>query len=75
MRCQIVCPLNKPFIEWIEDTGEFTEEETEIILQNNSIEKFSPSTIEKIKLLGLEDCADVLARNLRVLIGNSNYKL
>ncbi len=71
IRCQIVCTYNKPFIDWVEDAEEFTEEETEIILQDKPIEKLPSSIMDKIKLLGLEDYAGMLARNLKVLLKKS----
>lgn len=68
MKCQIVCPYNEPFIDWIEDSEEFSEEETKIILQDMPVEKFPASIIKKINLLSLEDYAGVLARNLKALL-------
>jgi epoxyqueuosine reductase len=68
MKCQIVCPYNKTFIGRIEDAGEFTAEETEILLQNPPVEKLPSSIIGKINLLDLEDYTGVMSRNLKVLL-------
>ncbi|MFA5015394.1 MAG: 4Fe-4S double cluster binding domain-containing protein [Actinomycetota bacterium] len=68
MRCQFVCPYNKSFIGRIEDAGEFTTEETEILLQNPPAEKLPSSIIGKINLLNLEDYTGVMSRNLKVLL-------
>lgn len=68
MKCQIVCPYNEPFINWIEDTGEFTAEETEILLQNLPAEKLPSSIIEKLNFLDLQGYVGVIPRNLMALL-------
>lgn len=68
MKCQIVCPYNEPFINWIEDSGEFTAEETEILLQNLPAEKLPSSIIEKLNFLDLQGYVGVIPRNLMALL-------
>ena len=68
MKCQIVCPYNKPFIDYIEDAGEFTAEETEILIQDLPVENIPSSIIEKINLLDLQDYISVIPRNLMALL-------
>ncbi|MBE3114365.1 MAG: 4Fe-4S binding protein, partial [Actinobacteria bacterium] len=63
MKCQIICPYNEPFINWIEDAGEFTAEETEILLQNLPAEKLPSSIIEKLNFLDLQGYVGVIPRN------------
>ncbi len=68
MKCQIVCPHNKPFVDWIEDVEEFTAEETEILLQDLPAEKLPSAITDKINLLSLEDYTSVIPRNLKMLL-------
>ena len=68
MKCQIACPYNKPFIDYIEDAGEFTAEETEILLQNLLAEKLPSSIIEKLNFLDLQGYVGVIPRNLTALL-------
>jgi epoxyqueuosine reductase len=70
MKCQIICPRNKPFIDYIEDVGEFNAEETEILLRSLPDEKLPASINEKIELLDLQDYISVIPRNLRALLKN-----
>jgi epoxyqueuosine reductase len=72
MKCQLVCPYNKPFIDYIEDIGGFTAEETEILLQGLPLEKLPPSIIEKIDLMDLQNYISVIPRNLKVLLKKEN---
>ncbi len=67
MRCQIVCPYNQPLIDWVEDVGEFTIEETENLLKGLSADKLPSSIVEKLKLLGLQGYINVISRNLKSL--------
>lgn len=68
MICQDVCPVNKDYTNWIVPGGEFSEEETLLILKGTSINKFPYETIKKLKKLYLLDSYSLLQRNLRVLI-------
>ncbi len=68
MICQDVCPANKNCTKWIVPGGEFSEEETEMILKGISKDKLPLETIEKLKKLSLLDDCDLLSRNLGVLI-------
>ncbi|OGD35882.1 hypothetical protein A2V94_07665 [Candidatus Atribacteria bacterium RBG_16_35_8] len=72
MKCQIICPYNKPFINYIEDIGEFTAEETEILLRSLPDEKLTPSIKDKIELLDLQNFISVIPRNLKVLLKKEN---
>jgi epoxyqueuosine reductase len=68
IKCQIVCPYNKPFIDYFEDAEEFTREETEILLQDLPPEKIIPSVIQKLNSMDLQNYIGVLPRNLKVLL-------
>jgi len=66
MRCQSVCPVNKPYLQNIAEGSYFSEEETGLILSKTPPEKLAPETRQK---LGLSDgLFPLLASNLRGLI-------
>ncbi len=68
IRCQAVCPENKKVLHWIEETAEFNEAETKLLLKGAPLEQVPASTLEKLKLLSLTDYFDMLPRNLSVLL-------
>jgi len=68
MKCQIICPYNKPFINYIEDAEEFTAEETEILLKSLPVERMLPSIVQKLEFLDLQDYISVMSRNLNVIL-------
>ena len=71
MRCQRVCPQNKEVRQWIEEEEEeFSEEETNLLLEDVSRDKLSPATLRKIERLSLVDYFDSLARNLGIFLKN-----
>ncbi|UCC11634.1 MAG: 4Fe-4S binding protein [candidate division WOR-3 bacterium] len=68
MLCQKVCPVNKPVVDWIEDTCEFSEKETTQIIDQVSTERFSAGTLEKLKNKHFEVSISTLGRNLKALM-------
>ena len=68
MICQDVCPVNKDYTNWIVPGGEFSEEETMMILKGVSKDKLPLETIEKLKKIYMLDSYNLLQRNLGVLI-------
>ena len=66
MRCQFVCPTNKPHLHKIEEGPSFSEEETGLILNKIPLENLSPETRRKLKIS--EGIHPLLARNLSALI-------
>jgi hypothetical protein len=72
MKCQAVCPRNKPFMNWFEDRANFSSEETDTILSQAPIEKLSETTLHKLEKSELTgENYDTLGRNLNALITNS----
>jgi epoxyqueuosine reductase len=68
MACQDVCPVNRDFKDWIEEGGDFSEEETRVILEGVAKDRLPPQTYEKLKRLWMLHDYELLQRNLRVLI-------
>lgn len=68
MRCQLVCPVDKPYIDKIVAGPDFSEEETTLILNNVPVEKLTPETRRKLENTFSENMYPLLPRNLNVLI-------
>jgi epoxyqueuosine reductase len=70
MRCQDVCPVNKPYIRRIKNGPVFSEKETNLILEKTPFKDLPPETQKKLTDIGYEETwlYGLLARNLRVLI-------
>ena len=66
MRCQFVCPVNKPYLNKIVVGPSFSEEETGLILNKIPLENLSPETRRKLKIS--DGVYPLLARNLSALI-------
>lgn len=66
--CQINCPQNKKFLNNIVELENFTEEETNDILEKKAFDKLPSSLGSKLEHLNLKIYYHVLARNLRVLL-------
>lgn len=68
MKCQLVCPVNKQFIEWVEEGEAFDEAETELILSGASLDRMPAETAHKLRRGYMADYLYVLPRNLRALL-------
>jgi len=71
--CQKVCPENKRITHTSTEGCEFTEEETQMLLENRDIDKLPEETREKVKKYKLKDnynIYDLIPRNLPVLLNN-----
>lgn len=68
MKCQLVCPVNKRFVKWVEEGEDFTESETRLILNGVPLERIPPETVHKLNRCYMLDYLDVLPRNLRALM-------
>jgi epoxyqueuosine reductase len=68
IRCQAACPKNKPYLTQVEDTVEFTESETKVMLKGTPCEKMPEETVKKMQRLSLTDYYKELPRNLTVLL-------
>ena len=68
IRCQAACPENKPFLDNVGETAEFTEEETMLLLAGTTPYELPKDTVAKMKALSLMDYSSELPRNLGVLL-------
>jgi epoxyqueuosine reductase len=68
MRCQLICPVNKPLINWVEDGEDFGETETRLILNSVPPDRLPPETAHKLDRSYMVEYLDVLPRNLRALL-------
>jgi epoxyqueuosine reductase len=68
MKCQLVCPVNKRLIKWVEGGESFDESETELILSGVPLDRIPPETAHKLNRGYMVDYLDVLPRNLRALL-------
>lgn len=68
MKCQLVCPVNKRFIKWVEEGEDFNEAETQLILNGVPLDRIPPETAHKLNRCYMLEYLDVLPRNLRALL-------
>lgn len=68
MYCQIVCPANKAFFNWFRESVNFTEEETELILETTSHHQLPQAAANKLKRIYLLEELDLISRNLKALV-------
>jgi len=67
MKCQLVCPVNKRFVKWLEEGEAFNEAETDLILNGVPLDRIPPETAHKLNRSYMVEYLDVLPRNLRAL--------
>jgi epoxyqueuosine reductase len=68
MICQDVCPANKEHTVWIMPGGDFSEEETALILDGAVLNSLPSRTVEKLERVYMLESYDLLQRNLGALI-------
>ena len=68
MLCQRYCPEDKPFLGWFEDSVDFTEDETRLLLEGATKDQLPAETVAKLEVLELISDLDKFPRNLGVLI-------
>lgn len=73
LECQRVCPENKNLLEWIEDKGEFSQEETALLSEGKQLDRLPSSMVIKLEKLDLVEYLDVLPRNLSVLFNKGKH--
>lgn len=68
MICQDVCPANREHVNWLMPDGDFSEEETKLILDGVARDRLPAETIEKLSKVGMLESYSLLKRNLQVLV-------
>ncbi|MBC7252339.1 MAG: FeS-binding protein [Anaerolineae bacterium] len=68
LHCQRVCPQNREVWHWIEEGGEFSSQETALLLAGPAIERLPAETVKKLAQNDLVGLLDVLPRNLRAAL-------
>jgi len=68
MRCQLACPVNKPFFTWVEDGEDFDEVETELILNKVPVDRLPSETAHKLSRSYMTEYLEQLPRNFRALL-------
>jgi epoxyqueuosine reductase len=74
IRCQLVCPTNKAQIKKVINGPQFSEKETELILQKTPLDKLPKITRENISSISGDDWYEVFPRNLNVLIKRREFR-
>ena len=67
LKCQIICPMDRAYLDHVIGPVQFSEEETELLLSGGPLDAFSPELKQKSKLLGLDPWIENMPRNLKVL--------
>jgi epoxyqueuosine reductase len=67
MLCQRVCPEDRDFLAWIENGGEFSAEETALLVGGTPRDRLPSQTVTKLEEHDLLDLLDLLPRNLSAL--------
>jgi epoxyqueuosine reductase len=68
MKCQLVCPVNRQFVKWVEEGETFSEAETELILKRLPVDRMPPETVRKLNRCYMMEYLDLLPRNFRALL-------
>ena len=70
--CQKICPVDKDFLNKIEEGPTFSQQETASLFQNRSGPRITEETIAKLEKLDLIEYLDILGRNLKVLMNKES---
>jgi epoxyqueuosine reductase len=72
MRCQTACPENRGVLDWFEDRGEFSEHETNLLMERVSFDRLPALTQGKLKSLELNEEYVRLCRNLSMVLSRNS---
>jgi len=70
LRCQVVCPENKDFRDWVENKIAFSEAETTLLLDMLPVDVLPAKTEKKLEELYIREYLEILPRNMRALFDN-----
>ena len=68
IRCQAVCPENRPYLKLFGESAEFDEQETKLLLNGTTSNLIPQSTLIKMQKLSLTDYFNEIPRNLSILL-------
>lgn len=68
LKCQLPCPMNRPFIHNVTGPVSFAEQETELILAGTPLEELDAHLKEKVCYLGMQQWWEAIPRNLKLLL-------
>jgi len=68
MRCQTACPENGAVLDWFEDRGEFSENETELFVRHVPLDRLSADTAARLRSLEINEDYRLLCRNLSMIL-------
>ena len=71
MYCQINCPINLPFKDGVYEMGDFSEDETEMLLSGMKFEDMPDDLQEKVDSWDFKYYLTIIPRNLRILLANA----
>ena len=63
-----VCPENKAHVNWFEDRVEFTERETDLMIQRTPFDRLPAEAAAKWKSMEINEAYDLLCRNLSMIV-------
>ncbi len=66
--CQNVCPENSNVPTWVEDGAQFSERETQLLLDGVQLDDLPAATARKLREWDLVDLLDSIPRNLRAVL-------
>ena len=69
MLCQRYCPEDKPFLEWFEESQDFDDDETSLLMKGSTLDRLPAKTGKKLDRLELINDIDKFPRNLGVFLG------
>ncbi len=72
LKCQVSCPMNREYINNIDNSIKFDEEETEMLLKGIPFEELPPELKRKSMILGFNQWPDAIPRNLKMLFDLSD---
>ncbi|MBY9006999.1 MAG: epoxyqueuosine reductase [Candidatus Lokiarchaeota archaeon] len=74
LKCQLVCPHNRAYINQYDNKVLFSQEETTLLLDGTPLDKLPLQLFEKVKNYGLEKYHVSLSRNLMAVINAIEIK-
>lgn len=70
LKCQIICPKNKDYINNVIGPLEFDEAETDLLLSGRTMEEFPHKLRDKVQFLDMSSWLPAIPRNMRILFEN-----